>query len=445
MNRSKKEVSIVGIAIVLLTAGSVSLARYSGGIGEPNDPYRIATPNDLNDIGNHVEDFNKCFVMVNDINLSQYTGTQFNIIGETDGWYSSNAFHGVFDGNGHTISNFTYTCSGVEYVGLFVALGVSLGEVPGQIKNLSLKDPNIHAELASVVGLLVGRFASGLISDCSVSGGTLSGDKDPDGLFCHVGGLVGRSDGAVSNCHVSCTIEWDASVNMLGFVGGLIGTNFGNDMQASPGFVEDCSSEGIVWGLNCEGGGLVGWNVDATISRCYSSSTVWADYQVGGLIGSNNSDDRVARISDCYALTSVSGETSTYAIGGLVGYNWDGVLENCYAAGSVSTEPNAGGLVGEDNGGSYSACFWNNTVNPDVNGISNTTNPNLIGKTTSEMQTENTFTDAGWDLVEIWGIGEGQTYPFLRKYSAGDLNHDGIVDWRDFAIFALHWLEGGEI
>ena len=47
MNRRKKEVSIVGIAILLLAAGSVSIARYNGGTGEPNDPYRIATPNDL--------------------------------------------------------------------------------------------------------------------------------------------------------------------------------------------------------------------------------------------------------------------------------------------------------------------------------------------------------------------------------------------------------------
>jgi phage recombination protein Bet len=57
----------------------------------------------------------------------------------------------------------------------------------------------------------------------------------------------------------------------------------------------------------------------------------------------------------------------------------------------------------------------------------------------AEMMEEATFT--GWDFVEVWGIGENQTYPYLRKYVAGDLNHDGIVDWRDFAIFALHWLE----
>jgi hypothetical protein len=71
MNRRKKEVSIVAIAILLLVTSSVSIARYSGGTGEPNDPYRISTPNDLNDIGNHAEDYNKCFVMTNDINLAQ--------------------------------------------------------------------------------------------------------------------------------------------------------------------------------------------------------------------------------------------------------------------------------------------------------------------------------------------------------------------------------------
>jgi hypothetical protein len=98
--------------------------------------------------------------------------------------------------------------------------------------------------------------------------------------------------------------------------------------------------------------------------------------------------------------------------------------------------------VGIDSGASYTSCFWDSDVSPDVNGIGNTTDPNVVGKTTAEMQTESTFTDAGWDFVEVWDIGENQTYPYLRVYSAGDLNHDGVVDLRDFAILALHWLEG---
>jgi hypothetical protein len=58
------------------------------------------------------------------------------------------------------------------------------------------------------------------------------------------------------------------------------------------------------------------------------------------------------------------------------------------------------------------------------------------------MKEESTFTN--WDFVEIWNIGEEQTYPFLRVYPAGDLNHDGRVDFGDFAIMANNWPAGVE-
>ena len=37
-----------------------------------------------------------------------------------------------------------------------------------------------------------------------------------------------------------------------------------------------------------------------------------------------------------------------------------------------------------------------------------------------------------------------QTYPYLRIYPAGDLNHNSRVDFEDFAIFADNWLAGVE-
>ena len=64
---------------------------------------------------------------------------------------------------------------------------------------------------------------------------------------------------------------------------------------------------------------------------------------------------------------------------------------------------------------------------------------NVTGKTTAEMMQEATFTN--WDFVEIWNIGENQTYPYLRFYSVADLNHDGCVDFIDVAILGKHWLE----
>jgi len=91
------------VVVVVLLAARVASTRYSGGTGEPNAPYCIATPEDLSDIGNHVEDFNKCFVLVNDISLASYAGQQFRMIGDYN--YT---FKGVFDGNGFATANFFY-------------------------------------------------------------------------------------------------------------------------------------------------------------------------------------------------------------------------------------------------------------------------------------------------------------------------------------------------
>jgi hypothetical protein len=56
------------------------------------------------------------------------------------------------------------------------------------------------------------------------------------------------------------------------------------------------------------------------------------------------------------------------------------------------------------------------------------------------MKTQGAFTSAGWDFIEVWDIGENQTYPFLRTYAPGDIDHDGVVDFRDIAYLAESWL-----
>jgi len=43
--------------------------------------------------------------------------------------------------------------------------------------------------------------------------------------------------------------------------------------------------------------------------------------------------------------------------------------------------------------------------------------------------------------LSFWGIGQGQTYPYLRQYSAADVSRDGVVNFADFAILADRWLE----
>jgi hypothetical protein len=407
--RTMRTKTVALACIVLITSG-IALGKYSGGTGEPNDPYRIAAPNDLNDIGNHIEDFNKGFVMVNDINLAEYTGTQFNIIGS-----DSNAFVGVFDGNGHTVSNFTYNSTGTDGIGLFRYVD----DPNAQIKNLGLIGPNVDAGTGDFVGSLVGRLDSGSITDCNSVGAGVAGGY-------YVGGLVGyNANGTVNNSYATGHVNgtWD-------LVGGLVGHSDG-------GTVSNSYSTGSVSGYYYVGG-LIGAH-DAAVSNSYSTANVSGYYFVGGLVGWNQGPGTV---SDSYATGSVSGDGGILGFGGLVGANYS-TVSNSYSVGDVNGVTYVGGLVGYSYGTShYTRSFWDNTVNSGLNGIGNGSDPNVIGQSTANMHKRETFSNAGWDFVEVWGIGQNQTYPFLRKYLAGDANHDGIVNFYDYAIMALYWMNG---
>ena len=205
---------------------TIESIRYSGGTGEPNNPYRVATPEDLNDIGNHSVDFNKHFVLINDIDHCQYTGKQFKIIGwkEPD----SKAFVGIFDGNDHKILNFTYSSTDHKYrVGLF-------GYAGGQIKDLGLENVDVNAPNCQYVACLVGQnFAEEAIISRCYSTGNVSG-----GL--QVGGLAGCSDGTIKNCYSTTNIIGNTKV------GGLAGESLGE--------VTHCYSTGSVTGVDDVGG-----------------------------------------------------------------------------------------------------------------------------------------------------------------------------------------------
>ena len=232
---------------------SIELTRYSGGTGEPNNPYRIATAQDLNDIGNYEEDWGKQFILVKDVNLAEYTGTRFRIIGN-----SSIGFTGVFDGNDHKIWNFTWISGGVDCVGLFAYLGRD-----GQIKNLGMENLNVNATNGDCVGGLVGYNWRGTIANCYLTG-NISG--------CGVvGGLVGDNDGTINSCSSTGSVSGEF------YVGGLVGLNYGT--------ITCCYSTGRVSGTKDRIGGLVGSNYPGTVNNCYSTGSVLGATDVGGLVG----------------------------------------------------------------------------------------------------------------------------------------------------------------
>lgn len=175
-------------------------------------------------------------------------------------------------------------------------------------------------------------------------------------------------------------------------IGGLIGNNYG-------GSISNSYTTGTVNGL-FRIGGLVGWNY-GSIMNSFSTACVTGNIRIGGLVGYNGNS-----ILNSYATGSVTGFTwgnvPGQNIGGLAGINYQGSVINSYATGRVIGYIRTGGLLGSSYQGTISNSFWDT----ETSGIGG-------GKTTAEMKTISTFTDAGWDFTNIWKIIEGKSYPYL--------------------------------
>lgn len=268
-------------------------------------------------------------------------------------------------------------------------------------------------DYARNIGGLVGATQdSPKVSNCYATG-TVRGNQ-------YIGGLIGYSNygTSIDECHAT------GDVNGVSYVGGLFGFGHGTVVSSyATGIVEGqnyvgglvgksgevttierCFALGNVSG-NLRIGGLIGYSDNSTVLLSFSKGDVSGTNEVGGLVGHNNSV-----IRNTYSWGDVSG---TENVGGLVGWD-EKIVGYSYSAGYVTGTTNVGGLVGYKNTSHYTKCFWDNKVNPSVNGIGNTSDPEVVGKSTANMQTANTFTSAGWDFTTpIWTIKEGKDYPRL--------------------------------
>ena len=92
----------------------------------------------------------------------------------------------------------------------------------------------------------------------------------------------------------------------------------------------------------------------------------------------------------------------------------------CYAVGHVQVTGNegVGGLVGGASSTAVNGSFWD----VDTTGFSTRSNGGT-GLPTAEMQTAQTYLDAGWDFDGTWMICEGLDYPHL-KWEQHDCDDD---------------------
>jgi hypothetical protein len=266
-------------------------------------------------------------------------------------------FSGTLEGLGNSISGLSINSSG-NYVGLIGKLGTG-----GVLRDIGLSGGSVAG--LDYVGGLVG-YSDGSISDAMTSGATVSTNGGEG-----VGGLVGLNRGAITGSTAADTVENDGSGSATGglvgynaagalsgdaasgtvsggvyYTGGLVGFNDGAISGASSA-TGDVSAPGGGRYI----GGLVGYNFTAgTITGAMTSgATVSANDggAVGGLAGFNR-----GTITGSTAADTVDNNGGGYATGGLVGYNAAGAsLSGDAASGTVNGGVDyTGGLVGFNDG-----------------------------------------------------------------------------------------------
>ena len=406
-----KTLFITGLVLDLCS----SVFAYSGGTGEPNNPYQLASKADLLQLRANAADYSKSFILTADIDLDPCLpgGQVF-----PNAVINAATFQGTFDGSNHKIANFSI--SGYDGLGLFSSLG-SLA----MVKDLLIENCFIQCNFGPFsggknIGSLAGRN-DGTITDC-LAIGMVNG-------HLYTGGLVGWNQGNIINCRTDISVT-TAGVSLIIQIRVLPAVWWGvNFRSAGHANITNCFSSGTVDGANSVSmGGLVGYNdMGGYINNCYSTAAVTGYRNVGGLVGSNYINDT---IENCYSSGTVNGNTNigglvgnlqgtiynSYSrctvngslnVGGLVGAGSNSNINFCYSTGAVTGNSGAGGLVGKINGGVANS-FW------DTENSGQFTSAGGTGKTTAEMKTLSTFASEGWDFIDIWQIDNGQTYPYFK-------------------------------
>ena len=265
----------------------------------------------------------KTFYLENDLDLSGHEWISIGtVLGGDCPEYS---FCGVFDGQGHVISNLCSHESDIEGADESHNLlrNALFGSVyNGEVKNLGVADAEIWIDpkddSAAGKGILVDWMGKSKITNCWTSGSIYSGTKTEK----NIGGIVGitMQGCTISGCYSTATLTGNFT-NSEGYyknpdpatwpcdtIGGIVGARFDGSLT-----VTDCWFDGkiVVNSLQAAVGGIVGCT--ATVNN-----------SVGGSVG-----DADIAIKNCMVTTTDMGvdkDGNTC----WVAYALSGTVENCY-------------------------------------------------------------------------------------------------------------------
>lgn len=395
----KRMLSLLLVLVMLLgLLPTAALAAPASGSGTAEDPYLIATAQDLVDFRDEVNGSAKkststlCAKLTANIDLGNEAWTP---IGKMTNTYSDYvAFGGVFDGDGHTISGLKIDNS-AQYQALF---GYVKG---GTIKNLTVEGSVTTATTSSAyaagivaygnpvtmetcmnrvtVTVTQKGYAAGVAAYAN-TGSTITGCTNQgniSGVGGYLGGIVGTASGVtITNCiNNGDVVDSRRSDTYPYGVGGIAGS------AISASRITNCGNAGAVTSHLKNTGGVVGYFA-GTAEKCFNSGNVTGIYATGGIVGNISSAN--TSVTDCYNTGSIlcNAPTAQYkdsnakGVGGIVGNpgstsNKGNVVTNCYNAGTITnadaatTDITVGGVIGSSSANNYKGEATKNLISAE--------------------------------------------------------------------------------
>lgn len=139
----------------------------------------------------------------------------------------------------------------------------------------------------------------------------------------YVGGIAGQADSTTIEACANYATVTGTSRNVGGIVGRL------NGKSAARSTVLRCANFGTISnGTNNFSAGIVGTAYYTTLSECYNVGSATGN-RVGGILGQTDSNTTVTSCYNAGAITLAAAGNYNYA-GSLIGYNDGGSVSNCY-------------------------------------------------------------------------------------------------------------------
>ncbi len=355
---------------------------------------------------------------------------------------------------------------------------------------------------ANYVGGLVGAIldkseAPTLYDNYEVWDRSLNGHPHPDGIMITSGG----KDKIVEGTSISTSISNCAAIgNITGmnYVGGLIGidnpamsypyttksgkytyrnnTIVGNNKTVTwVCLFWDRKSDGSIWHIKTVDPNTT-TSCDYTykvytrnytayaLSNSYYSGDISAGEYVGGVVGQKTAGD----INNCYAYGSVCGTNTVGGIVGKVAYpNNEGTpvttikssVANCSTVSATASGADVGRVYGAVQNNTVIGATGSNEGNLGLttcelimSGVTQTISDDAQhgqGIDQSLLRQKGTYELMGWDFSSVWGIFEGEEYPYLvwqlDDLNQGDVNADNSIDVADYIGLANLILSGSSV